>query len=313
MRDLKLGIVEFGNRGDETSIIAVEQIIEYAIAAETNGYSRFWLGEHHGADPRIPFTNPEILLTVIAGMTNRIRIGTAGTMVRLYNSYSLLTNFKMMNNLFDNRVDLGLAKGKPELAFLNSEGSIKKNTFSDKMEELVRFVNSESEEFDKNGVVIPPYFGSPPNLWYLSNSYKNFDDITFGGMNLCRSIMHGLNLERRYDKDLLLAEKDRFYKRNGKEIEVCLALGFSLSKDIEKSKKLIVDYYNADGISPEQAWNIIPTTPEHLFDLLYDFQNLYGIDEFILYDSEVDNTKKIDNLRIISEKFNIQKLVNGSI
>ena len=48
-----------------------------------------------------------------------------------------------------------------------------------------------------------------------------------------------------------------------------------------------------------------------LHDLLFKYQDLYGIDEFIIMDTEANNGKKIQNIQAISDLFNLKKeLVN---
>ena len=60
-----------------TAADATAATLELAQAAETLGYQRYWLAEHHGlqslADPC-----SEILLARIGSLTKKIRIGTGG-------------------------------------------------------------------------------------------------------------------------------------------------------------------------------------------------------------------------------------------
>ena len=63
-----------------TAADAIAATLELAQAAETLGYQRYWLAEHHGllslADPC-----PEILLARTGSLTKKIRIGTGGILL----------------------------------------------------------------------------------------------------------------------------------------------------------------------------------------------------------------------------------------
>ena len=75
---LKLSVLDQSvalvGRGQDESI---RQTLALAIKAESLGYSRFWVSEHH-AHPSIVGTAPEILMAASATQTHTIRIGSAG-------------------------------------------------------------------------------------------------------------------------------------------------------------------------------------------------------------------------------------------
>jgi alkanesulfonate monooxygenase SsuD/methylene tetrahydromethanopterin reductase-like flavin-dependent oxidoreductase (luciferase family) len=308
MKDnISLSILEFGDRGNENSLSAVNQIIEYAIKVDELNYTRFWLGEHHGPDPRVPYTNPEILLTIIAGMTERIRVGSAGTLVKMYNPYNVVTNFKLLNNLFSNRIDLGLAKGNPDTKYLRSIIDFDEiDLFKVKIEEINKLMHDEVLNFDKNEIVIPPFKGEIPQAWYLSNTYNKFNDAIKYKLNFCRSLIHGQSIEhKRFDKEKLLSYKESFYTVNNYYPQVSLAIGISIGKTIEDAKRKFEKTYKDEGVSLSEIRKIIPVTINSLFDLVHKYKILYGIDEFVLFDIESNNEQKINNISEIAEKFKL--------
>lgn len=76
---------------------------------EDQNFSRYWMAEHY--NDFCSWTNPEILLTVLAGMIDRIKIGFAGILTHFHSPYRVPTAFKMLITLFPHRIDLGIARG----------------------------------------------------------------------------------------------------------------------------------------------------------------------------------------------------------
>ena len=50
------------------------------------------------------------MITRIASATQRIRVGSGGVMLVHYSPYKVAENFKVLGNLFPNRIDLGIGR-----------------------------------------------------------------------------------------------------------------------------------------------------------------------------------------------------------
>lgn len=314
MGQIKLGIIELGYREKIDSLSIIEQIINYAIEVENKGFTRFWLAEHHYTYPNHPFSNGEILLTILAGMTERIKVGTAGTSISLYSPYSTATNFKMLNNLYTNRIDLGLSKGIPDskliMKLANKDLNIDTffKIFEDNLESIVDLFNNEEKNLKANNILIPPYGGSTPDMWYLSGSYRSFNTVIDHKLNFCRSIFHGNGNEVEYNKDELLEGKSAFFEKHGHYPEVAIALAVYIGETIEEANKTVDDFITETKSNSREAFRIIPTTIDLLHEMLLSYQEDFGVDEFIIYDFAVTNEAKIKNIEMISEKFNLMAL-----
>src|SRR4029079_9342747 len=70
---------------------------------------RFWVSEHHN-HASIAGTAPEVLLAAIAGVTLRIRIGSAGVMLPHYSPLHVAEQFLVLEALAPGRIDLGLGR-----------------------------------------------------------------------------------------------------------------------------------------------------------------------------------------------------------
>ncbi|HEX6536495.1 MAG TPA: LLM class flavin-dependent oxidoreductase [Gemmatimonadaceae bacterium] len=88
---------------------SIRDTVALARFCDTLGYHRFWVSEHHN-HASIAGTAPEILIAAIAGVTNRIRIGSAGVMLPHYAPLHVAEQFLVLEALAPGRIDLGLGR-----------------------------------------------------------------------------------------------------------------------------------------------------------------------------------------------------------
>src|SRR5690625_5597674 len=76
-----LSVLDLASIGANSSAsAALRTTTELARRAETWGYTRFWVAEHHGM-PSIASSSPEVLMAHVAAATKTIRIGAGGVML----------------------------------------------------------------------------------------------------------------------------------------------------------------------------------------------------------------------------------------
>ncbi|MBN9178419.1 MAG: LLM class flavin-dependent oxidoreductase [Microbacterium sp.] len=83
--------------------------LELARAAEAFGYRRFWLAEHH-FNSGIAGSAPHVLLAAVAATTERIRVGTAATIIGNYSPAQVAEAIGVVAALHPGRVDLGIGR-----------------------------------------------------------------------------------------------------------------------------------------------------------------------------------------------------------
>ena len=88
---------------------SIRDTIALAQDCETLGYDRFWVSEHHNHGT-IAGTAPEILIAAIAGVTTRIRVGSAGVMLPHYSPLKVAEQFLVLEAIAPGRIDLGLGR-----------------------------------------------------------------------------------------------------------------------------------------------------------------------------------------------------------
>jgi luciferase family oxidoreductase group 1 len=88
---------------------ALRNTIELARLADSLGYQRYWLAEHHGT-PGLACTSPEVMIGPVAAATSRIRVGSGGVMLPHYSPLKVAETFSMLSGLFPHRIDLGVGR-----------------------------------------------------------------------------------------------------------------------------------------------------------------------------------------------------------
>lgn len=82
---------------------------EFAQLADTLGYNRFWLAEHHNM-AHIASAATAVLIGYIAGQTQKIRVGSGGIMLPNHSPLIVAEQFGTLATLYPNRIDLGLGR-----------------------------------------------------------------------------------------------------------------------------------------------------------------------------------------------------------
>lgn len=167
---MKLSILDQGpiSQG-QTPQKALENMREAVKFADKLGYHRFWFAEHHNTEG-FASSAPEISIANLAGQTERIRLGSGGTMMMHYSPYKMAETFKTLSAYAPGRIDFGAGRapggdGKSILAL--SEG--KDTRFQDlykKLSETLHLMNDENGEdyFNQNvianptGIILPEVF-----------------------------------------------------------------------------------------------------------------------------------------------------------
>ena len=77
--------------------------------AETWGFTRYWLAEHHNM-PGIASAATSVLIGHIAGGTSTIRVGSGGIMLPNHAPLVIAEQFGTLETLYPGRIDLGLGR-----------------------------------------------------------------------------------------------------------------------------------------------------------------------------------------------------------
>ena len=148
---------------------------ELAKRAEVLGYHRFWVAEHHHV-LSVAGSSPEMLMMHLATSTERIRIGSGGVMLPHYSPYKVAENFRMLEALHPNRIDLGIGRS-PSYQLVNralNETKGKRLSFEQQIQDLHHFLSdhpSENHRFTK--LIATPVIKTMPEMWLLGTSMRS--------------------------------------------------------------------------------------------------------------------------------------------
>ena len=102
---LDLALVSQGNTLQET----FNGVLKLAQHAESLGYTRYWLAEHHNSS-NIGSSATSILIGYVAQGTKTLRIGSGGIMLPNHSPLIVAEQFGTLASLYPNRIDLGLGR-----------------------------------------------------------------------------------------------------------------------------------------------------------------------------------------------------------
>jgi luciferase family oxidoreductase group 1 len=183
MSEFRMGALDFSRLAEGVSATdAVWETLELAPLLESFGYQRFWLGEHHTRD--VGHSSPELLVPVLAGLTSRMKIGTAGVLLRFYSPFKVASNFRLLQTIYPGRIDLGIARGFAEqtVAQLLLEGRADEVPYARKVSELMRFLRGQGERPAK------PHGVAPPEVWILGSQTTSMQLACDNGVGFCLAL-----------------------------------------------------------------------------------------------------------------------------
>jgi len=88
---------------------ALERSKQLAIKAESWGYRRYWVAEHHNM-PGIASSATAVVIGHLASATQTIRVGSGGIMLPNHAPLMVAEQFGTLATLYPNRIDLGLGR-----------------------------------------------------------------------------------------------------------------------------------------------------------------------------------------------------------
>ena len=154
---------------------SIRQTLALAKYAESIGFHRFWISEHH-SHPSIVGSAPEVLMAAIAATTSRIRIGSAGVMLPHYAPLKVAEQFRVLEALAPGRIDLGVGRAPGSdmrtARLLKQSPQQSSDDFPIQVRELQAWVSGVDlpAGHPGHGVTANPTGPTSPTLWMLGSS-----------------------------------------------------------------------------------------------------------------------------------------------
>lgn len=131
-----------------TATEALRTSVQISRLAESRGFHRYWVAEHHSM-PGVASSSPAVILAHLAAHTTRIRLGSGGVMLPNHAPLVIAEQFGTLEAMAPGRVDLGLGRapgtdGATAAALRRTdrlnEGA---DDFPEQLAELTRFLDDD--------------------------------------------------------------------------------------------------------------------------------------------------------------------------
>jgi luciferase family oxidoreductase group 1 len=159
-----------------TATQALRNTLDLAGRADTLGYHRYWLAEHH-ASRSLAGVAPEALIGPVALATSRIRVGSGGVMLPHYSPFKVAETFAMLSALAPGRIDLGLGRApgsdqRTAFALQRDRSRRMMNDFPELLDELSGYLEGTLPQDHAFAPLqhLLPTGGGTPEMWILGSS-----------------------------------------------------------------------------------------------------------------------------------------------
>jgi luciferase family oxidoreductase group 1 len=142
---------------------------DLASHAEAEGFTRYWVAEHHGM-PGIASAATAVVIAHVGAATSTIRVGAGGIMLPNHAPLVIAEQFGTLDALFPGRIDLGLGRAP------GSDGRVARamrrdlQTSSEAFPQEVVELQSYFADDGQTGIHAVPGGGAKPELWILGSS-----------------------------------------------------------------------------------------------------------------------------------------------
>lgn len=169
MRGMKLSILDLAPVPEGSSTRdAIANSVALARHAETLGYHRFWLAEHHNMSG-IASAATAVLIGHVAGATRTIRVGAGGIMLPNHAPLAVAEAFGTLATIHGDRIDLGLgrAPGGDGAVMHALRRGMRNDDFPQDVLELLAYLGPEQPGAP---VAAHPGQGTNVPVWILGSS-----------------------------------------------------------------------------------------------------------------------------------------------
>ncbi len=296
---------------------------DLAAHAETWGYQRFWVAEHHNM-PGIASAATSIVIAHIAAGSKTIRVGAGGIMLPNHAPLIIAEQFGTLDALFPGRIDLGLgrAPGTDQLTLRALRRSpTSADTFPQDVLELQMFLGPVAEGQRVRAV---PGANSNIPLWILGSSTYGARLAAELGLpyafasHFAPAMLHNaLQIYRAYFKpsaqlqtphamagvNVIVADTDDEARRLATTQQMSVTDLFRNNRGLSKPPIDNIDEYWTPQEKAQAADFLAASvygSPDTARAWLQKFINETGVDELIIVSDVFDHDQRLKSYRMIA-------------
>jgi alkanesulfonate monooxygenase SsuD/methylene tetrahydromethanopterin reductase-like flavin-dependent oxidoreductase (luciferase family) len=140
-------------------------------ALEPAGFYRYWASEHYSPSQS---ASPLLVAGLAAGLTERMRVGTAGVLLRCTSAVRVAADAAALEMFFPGRIDLGVASAFPgreyTAAFAPDVNIADDKDLEDRLLRLKALLRG-----DTSAPLVGPRCDTTPSLWLCGTSMRSAD------------------------------------------------------------------------------------------------------------------------------------------
>ena len=313
---------------------AIRNSIDLARHAESLGYERYWVAEHHGT-PALACASPEALIGPIAMATSRIRVGSGGVMLPHYSPLKVAETFSMFAALAPGRIDLavGRAAGTDPVttfALQRDRRQAAPDDFPQQLAELLGHLDDTvpaDHPFARYGRALP---GLPekPEVWLLGSSpqsaiwagelalpYAFADFINPGGQAITASYRDGFQdtadrpaPETAVAAWVICADTDEEAQRLASSARMTFAMLRQGRLIPVPPPEKALRFLETGGAGPENGGGrrrAIVGTPDKVHERMTELAREYGAGEVIVVTIVHDHAARRRSYELVAEAFGL--------
>lgn len=309
---------------NETAADALARTLSLAQQAETLGYHRFWIAEHHNT-PQLASPSPELLIAWILGQTKRIRVGSGGVMLQHYSPYKVAENFNVLAAIAPGRVDLGVGKAPGGLplstrALQQGQNPQQKGSFADQLTQLDGWLRNENPS-QGDAVRATPLPQVPAQGFLLGASTESavlaakldwhfvFAAHLNGDPDLLRDVIATWRANSAREVivavQVIVASSQAQADALAQKVEVWgveLANGQRVTVASEEQAYAFARQAGSEPVRiARRAQSLLAGTAESVLAQLNALHQQWGIDEFIIDTPVADGATRIQSLRLLAQ------------
>ena len=307
---------------NETAADALARTLSLAQQAETLGYHRFWIAEHHNT-PQLASPSPELLIAWILGQTKRIRVGSGGVMLQHYSPYKVAENFNLLAAIAPGRVDLGVGKAPGGLPLSTRALQLglsqqEKGDFASQLAQLNGWINPTSQEEAVRATPLPQVAAAGFLLGASAESARlaaSLDwDFVFaahlnGDPELLREVIGTWRAHSAREVivavQAIVAPTQTQADELAKSVEVWgveLANGQRVTVASEEQAYTFARQAGSEPLRiARRAQSLLAGTAESVLAQLEALHQQWGIDEFIIDTPVAEGTARVQSLRLLAQ------------
>ena len=241
---------------------------------ENLGYHRYWTTEH-----RSPYqsSSPVLLAALAAQSSKTLRIGTAGVLLNMRSPTRVVEQFKLLEMLYPQRIDLGIAGAlakEPYLSpLLDGRPYPTKESYYKKVREVVRLIrNRPSLEHGIDARIVGPSVSTRPQIWLCGTSIESAKQA--GRLGIAFAYHHHLCKDRHDGSSIIRAYIDTFKPKGALPEPTFTVACYGLCAETEKEAHAL---WPADAKQASFLGSSVQCKEQ-----LLEVQNHYQTDELVV-------------------------------